>query len=88
MMNAAIALVLGASSLAVAAADPRVMIESTYTDTKGLQDLANSMGGKYFGTATGLKQLGDKYYDEELSNTHDFGVITPINVMMVRAFYP
>lgn len=83
MMNAAIALALGASSLAVAFADPRVMIESTYTDTKGLNDLAKSMGNKYMGTATDIKQLSDKYYAGELNNTQDFGMITPANAMKV-----
>ncbi|KAE8996933.1 hypothetical protein PR003_g19775 [Phytophthora rubi] len=82
MMNAAIAFALGASSLAVAAAqETRVMIESTYTDTKGLNDLAKSMGSKYMGTATDIKQLGDQYYTGELNNTQDFGMITPANAM-------
>ncbi|KAG2893630.1 hypothetical protein PC129_g12270 [Phytophthora cactorum] len=81
-MNAVIALALGASSLlAVAVADPRVMIESTYTDTKGLNDLAKSMGSKYMGMATDIKQLSDKYYTGELNNTQDFGMITPANAM-------
>ncbi|KAL4168878.1 hypothetical protein KRP22_012268 [Phytophthora ramorum] len=81
-MNAVIALMLGATSLAVALADPRVMIESTYTDTKGLNDLAQeAMGIKYMGTATGIKQLRDAHYTQELNNTHDFGAITPTNAM-------
>ncbi|KAL3656840.1 hypothetical protein V7S43_018297 [Phytophthora oleae] len=80
-MNAVIALALGASSLALAVADPRVMIESTYTDTKGLNDLAKSMGNKYMGTATDVKQLSDKYYTGELNNTQDFSMITPANAM-------
>jgi len=84
MMNAAIALALGASSLAVAVADPRVMIESTYTDTKGLNDLAKTMGSKYMGTVTDVKQLSDKYYSAVLNDTSDFGMITPAN-MKVRS---
>ncbi|KUF82637.1 hypothetical protein AM588_10000423 [Phytophthora nicotianae] len=86
-MNAVIALALGASSLAVAIADPRVMIESTYTDTKGLNDLAKSMGNKYMGTATDIKQLSDKYYTGELNTTQDFGMITPANAMKVGIVY-
>ncbi|KAH7489069.1 Endo-1,4-beta-xylanase A [Phytophthora ramorum] len=75
-------LVLGATSLAVALADPRVMIESTYTDTKGLNDLAQTMlGGKYMGTATDTKQLKDKHYTQELNNAKDFSVITPTNAL-------
>lgn len=85
MKNAAIALALAASSLAVAAQDTRVMIESTYTDTKGLNDLAKSMGSKYMGTATDIKQLGDQYYTGELNTTKDFGMITPANAMKVCA---
>ncbi|KAI9981130.1 hypothetical protein PInf_010553 [Phytophthora infestans] len=67
--------------LASAFGDPRVMIESTYTDTKGLNDLAKSAwqnrGGKYMGTATGIKQLSDPYYIQKLNGTSDFGMITP-----------
>lgn len=89
MMNAAIALVLGAISLAVALADPRVMIESTYTETQGLNDLAKTAwkdkGGKYMGTGTDIKQMSDPYYIHELNDTRDFGMITPTNAMKVRS---
>lgn len=92
MMNAFIALVLGASVLASAFGDPRVMIESTYTDTKGLNDLAKSAwqnrGGKYMGTATGIKQLSDPYYIQKLNGTSDFGMITPVNAMKWDATEP
>ncbi|KAI9918753.1 hypothetical protein PsorP6_011260 [Peronosclerospora sorghi] len=85
MKTATIALALSARLLLVALADPRVMIESTYTDPKGLNDLAKTMGNKYMGTATDVKQLSDRFYTEELSNTHDFGVITPLKAMTWEA---
>ncbi|ETL27173.1 hypothetical protein L916_19259 [Phytophthora nicotianae] len=92
MMNVFITLVLGASSLAVAFGDPRVMIESTYTETKGLNDLAKTAwqnrGGKYMGTATDIKQLGDPYYIQKLNSTSDFGMITPSNAMKWDATEP
>ncbi|KAE8909739.1 hypothetical protein PF003_g5830 [Phytophthora fragariae] len=92
MINAAFALVLGACSLAVAVADPRVMIETTYTSSEGLNDLAKtawkSKGGKYMGTATDIKQLSDPYYLQVLNDTHDFGVITPTNAMKWDATEP
>ncbi|KUF87995.1 hypothetical protein AM588_10001665 [Phytophthora nicotianae] len=92
VMNVFITLVLGASSLAVAFGDPRVMIESTYTETKGLNDLAKTAwqnrGGKYMGTATDIKQLGDPYYIQKLNSTSDFGMITPSNAMKWDATEP
>jgi hypothetical protein len=91
-MNAAVALVLAASSLTVAVADPRVMIESTYTKPEGLNDLARTAwkerGGKYMGTATDVKQLGDPYYIQMLNDTSEFGMITPANAMKVRPEVP
>ncbi|CEG45746.1 endo--beta [Plasmopara halstedii] len=85
MVNVLIVLLLNASWLVVAFGDPRVMIESTYTDTKGLNDLAKTAwqnkGGKYMGTATDVKQLADPYYKAQLKDTSDFGMITPINAM-------
>ncbi|KAG6582985.1 putative glycosyl hydrolase family 10 protein [Phytophthora cinnamomi] len=92
MINAAFALLLGACSLVVAVADPRVMIETTYTATEGLNDLAKTAwkdkGGKYMGTATDLKQLSDPYYLQVLNDTHDFGMITPANAMKWDATEP
>ncbi|CAI5700747.1 unnamed protein product [Peronospora effusa] len=82
MMNAAITFALGACLVAVAIADIRVMIGSTYTGPKGLNDLATSMGEKYMGTTTDIKQLSDKFYATELNNTHNFGMISPANSMM------
>ena len=82
-MNTAIAFALGASLVAVTIAQPRVMIESTYTGNKGLNDLAESIENRYMGTTTDIKQLSDKYYAEELKNTRDFGMISPINSMNV-----
>ncbi|OWZ05768.1 Endo-1,4-beta-xylanase [Phytophthora megakarya] len=92
MMRTVITWLLGASMLVVALADPRVMIDSTYTDTKGLNDLAKTAwqnrGGKYMGTATDLKQLGDPYYIKELNDTSQFGMITPANAMKWDATEP
>ncbi|CAI5729525.1 unnamed protein product [Peronospora destructor] len=81
MMNAAIAFALGACLVAVTIADIRVMIVSTYTGDKGLNDLAKSMGNKYMGTTTDIKQLSDTYYARELNNTQNFGMISPVNSM-------
>ncbi|KAG1695190.1 hypothetical protein DVH05_020831 [Phytophthora capsici] len=68
------------------------MVESTYTDPQGLNDLAKTAwqekGGKYMGTATDIKQLGDPYYIKVLNDTSDFGVITPTNAMKVCFAYP
>ncbi|CAH0484749.1 unnamed protein product [Peronospora farinosa] len=81
MMNAAIAFALGASSVAVTIAQPHLMIGSTYTGVKGLNDLAKSLANRYMGTTTDTIQLSDKYYAEELKNSRDFGMITPLNSM-------
>lgn len=88
MVKTFIALLLNARFLTVAFGDPRIMIESTYTNSTGLNDLAKTAwqekGGKYMGTATDVKQLDDPFYIEQLENTSDFGMITPINAMQVR----
>ncbi|CAH0477555.1 unnamed protein product [Peronospora belbahrii] len=79
-MMAAIAFAVGASLVANAFADPRVMIESTYTGKKGLNDLAKDLG-KYMGTAIDIKQLSDKCQAGVLKDTKEFGMITPANSM-------
>ncbi|KAG1706720.1 hypothetical protein DVH05_027574 [Phytophthora capsici] len=91
-MSAFITLVFSASLLVIVNADPRVMVESMYTDPQGLNDLAKtawqSRGGKYMGTATDIKQLGDPYYINALNDTKDFGMITPANAMTWEATEP
>jgi len=59
---------------------------ATATGTKGLNDYAKATGKTYFGTAADIPGTGeqqDMYYMKELNNTHDFGQLTPANVMKV-----
>jgi endo-1,4-beta-xylanase len=50
----------------------------------GLNSRAKSVGKKYFGSATENGALSESAYVRILSNTSDFGQITPANSMKVR----
>lgn len=49
-----------------------------------LNTLAKANGLKYFGTATDNYELANAPYLALLSNTSDFGQITPSNMMKVK----
>jgi endo-1,4-beta-xylanase len=70
---------LSIAALAVATANG-ALLESTYTGTKGLHELATAQG-KYMGTATDNGELTDTYYVAALQNISEFGMITPGNSM-------
>jgi GH35 family endo-1,4-beta-xylanase len=62
------------------------MLASTYTGSKGLNDLAKA-DGKYMGTATDLTS-SDAQYLKELNNGGDWGYLTPANAMKWDATEP
>ncbi|KAK1931696.1 Endo-1 [Phytophthora citrophthora] len=78
-------LIVGLLSLAAARGDS--IIKSTYTSTKGLNDLAKATG-RYMGTATDNGELSDPYYVKQLKNGSEFGMITPGNAMKWDATEP
>jgi hypothetical protein len=80
-MKIGVLFILGALSLASARGDS--IVKSTYSGTKGLNDLAKA-AGRYMGTATDIGELSDPYYVKQLKNISEFGMITPANAMKVR----
>ncbi|KAJ8550548.1 hypothetical protein ON010_g10521 [Phytophthora cinnamomi] len=84
-MKLGISLIIGVLSLAVARGDS--FIKSTYSGSKGLNDLAKATG-RYMGTATDIGELSDPYYVKQLKNISDFGMITPGNAMKWDATEP
>lgn len=53
-----------------------------------LNELAKKAGKLYFGTATDNGELTDKKYVKILSDTDEFGQLTPSNGMKVRLLCP
>lgn len=82
-MKFGFSLILGSISLAVARGDS--IVKSTYSGSKGLNDLAKATG-RYMGTATDNGELSDPYYVKQLKNASEFGMITPGNAMKVRVY--
>lgn len=54
----------------------------------GLNIRAKAAGKLYFGTATDNGELTDSAYLAQLSNTSDFGQLTPSNTQKVRVQRP
>ena len=55
---------------------------------QGLNTAAKAAGKLYFGSATDNSELSDTAYVAELSNTQDFGQITPANSMKWDSIEP